>query len=121
VSLRYTTAQAERAVYRAYLEELGEADEQSLEHLKNCIRESICTDLSEKQREYLTLYMSGYSSGDIAEEYRVHKATVSRSLNRALDRLFEHIRYATPRTLTASKRIRKYLTRLTSRRNTCKI
>lgn len=120
MSLRYTTAQAERAVYRAYLEELDDVDERSLEHLKNCIRESICTDLSEKQREYLTLYMSGYSSGEIAAEYCVHKATVSRALNRALDKLFEHIRYATPRTLKVSKRVRKYLTRLTSRRNTCK-
>lgn len=112
MSIRYTAAQAERAVYKAYLEALNEPDEKSLEHLKNCIHESISVDLSEKQRECLMLYMSGYNCCEIATMHQVNKSTVSRTLNRALDNLFEHIRYATPKTLNASKDVRKYLTRL---------
>ncbi len=114
--MSYTTAQAERAVYKAYLETLDEPEEHSLEHLKNCIRESMRVDLTEKQREYLELHMLGHTSREIAKMCNVNKSTVSRVINNALDNLFEHIRYATPRTLDVSERVRKYLTSPANRR-----
>lgn len=108
----YIDTVAERSVYRAYLEALNETDDQSLEHLKNCIHESIVTDLSVTQRKYLVMYLAGYNCVEIAKICGVCKSTSARTISRALDILFEHIRYATPRTLKATKEARKRLTNL---------
>ena len=108
----YSERRADWAAYNMYLEMLNEPDKNDLIHLQNCIRESIRTDLTEVQRKYLLAYMSGDSVSEIAAQFGVNKATVSRVLNRALDNLFDHIKYATPRTLKMSTTYRKYRTRL---------
>ena len=100
----------EKAMYSAWLKESGESNNMSIEHLKKCVRVAIQEGLTEKQRQYLLLYLSGNSVSDISEIVGVKRSTVSVTLNRALDNLECRIKYATPRTLYVGKRVRKSLT-----------
>ena len=68
--------------------------------------------LTEKQRVYMGIYLSGYNVNEIAELRGVAVSTVSRGLNRGIDKIAERVRFATPRTLGAGKRVKKRLTRL---------
>lgn len=104
--------QLERQMFNLWLRETGETNDVQINHLKNCIHLAIERHLTDKQRQYLTLYMNGYNQIEIAELVGINKSTVSRTLNRALNALFDHIQYATPATLLATKRARKCLTRL---------
>lgn len=102
----------EKTMFKIWLNASGETNERNIEHLKNCVRVAISECLAPKQRRYLLLYLNGYNQKEIAEMCGIHKSTVSRVINSAMNRLFDHIKYATPATLHAEKRVRKSLTRL---------
>lgn len=106
------TAYLEKCMYKLWLKAGGATNDDQIRHLKNCIKFAVRECLSEKQLLYLSAYMSGYTVVEIAEEYGKNKTTISRTLHRALDNLFSHIKYATPATLVCEKRARSYLTRL---------
>lgn len=106
------TAYLEKCMYKLWLKAGGATNDDQIRHLKNCIRVAIRECLTEKQLLYLNDYMSGYNGIEISEKYRINRSTVSRTINRALDNLFSHIKYATPATLVCEKRARSYLTRL---------
>lgn len=102
----------EKQMYQVWRSYTGATNNRDLEHLRNCIAIAVEECLTPHQRDALTLYMMGYNQLEIAKIRKVNKATVSRTLNRAMDNLFDHIKYATPATLKNEKRIRKNLTRL---------
>lgn len=106
------TAYLEKCMYKMWLKAVGATNDDQIRHLKNCIKIAIRECLTKKQLLYLSDYMSGYNSLEIAEKHGINRSTVSRTLNRALDNLFSHIKYATPGTLRCEKRVRSYLTRL---------
>lgn len=91
---------AARSVYKAYLESLNDNDNDAdMQHLLNCVTIGMRDDLTQVQRKYLTLYLSGYTTVEIADMHNVNKSSVHRAIHRALDNLFRHVRYATPATL----------------------
>lgn len=102
----------ERAMFKLWMEASGESNEMQVEHLRRCVRVAIDEALTPKQREYLSLYLSGYSHTEIAEMCSVNVSTVSRTVGRACDRLCARIKYATGATLGVDQRVRRKLTRL---------
>ena len=105
-------AHLEKIMFKAWLKNSGESNDSQIEHLKNCIHIAIKECLTEKQRKYLSMYLCGYNQLEISKITAVNKSTVSRTLTRAINNLMGHIKYATPATLRAEKRVRKALTRL---------
>lgn len=102
----------EKMMYTAWLRISGETNSAQLEHLKNCVSVAIQECLTEKQKEMLLYYMSGYSQREIADELGLDKSSVSRTIHRAFHNLFSHIKYATPATLHAEAEVKRSLTRL---------
>lgn len=105
-------AQLEKVMFSVWLKESGETNDNYMEHLKNCVRVAMHDALTDRQRECLGLYLSGYSQIEISEMLGINKSTVSRNINRGLKRLLDRIKYATPRTLKVEQRVRKNLTAL---------
>lgn len=56
---------------------------------KNEILKKAIQKLSEKQRQYFTEYYSGLTIPQIAIKHNVHKSTVSRTLHRALSKIYD--------------------------------
>lgn len=104
--------QLQKSMYRLWLDEVSETNDELVAHLKNCIRVAIRECLTEKQRQYLGMYLSGYSQIEISNMEGVNKSTVSRTINRAFNNLFDHVKYATPATLAMEKRVRNKWSRL---------
>lgn len=104
--------QLEKAMFALWRKESGETNDLWLEHLKNCISVAIQEALTEKQRFYISLYLSGYNGREIAKIADVDPSTVSRGISAALNNLLSRIKYATPSTLHVETRVRKALTRL---------
>lgn len=102
----------EKSMFNLWRRDAGETNEAWLAHLKNCIRVAVLETLTDKQREYLGFYLSGYSQREIAQITGVNTSTVSRGINRALDKLLSRIKYATPATLLVEHKVRKNLMRL---------
>lgn len=102
----------EKNLFDLWRKENGETNELALEHLKNCISVAISEVLTEKQRQCLRFYLSGYNQNEIAQMLGVNNSTVSRNISRGLDKLLSRIKYATPATLNVETRIRRNLTRL---------
>ena len=91
----------DKSQYAAWLQ--GEFAEEAdfHAHTLNALREE---ELTDKQREYIEMFfVYGMSMKDIGQELGVAKATVSRTINCGLDRLYHVLRYANPRYLTFPK------------------
>ena len=98
----------EKVMFDTWLKESGETNEADIDHLQNCVHLAIKECLTKKQRQYLSLYLSGYNMIEIAEMCSVNKSTVSRTIGHVLD----HIKYASPRTLQVKRRVVKRLSGL---------
>lgn len=105
-------AHLQKVMYNAWLKESGETNESDMLHLKNCVRLAIQEALTDKQRQYIFLYLNGYNGVEISKLCGVNASTVCRTTQRAVNNLFSRIKYATPRTLYAEKRARKNFVRL---------
>jgi RNA polymerase sigma factor (sigma-70 family) len=99
-------------MYKLYVAQSGETSEFWLTHLRNCLQYAMEHELSDRQRQILNLYLSGYNGKEIANELNVHESTVSRTLRRGIQRLTRCVKYATPRTLNAQVDMTKAMTRL---------
>lgn len=86
-----------------------ELNENSSMHTKECLEISI-SELTEKQKAYLLLFADGKSIKEIAEMHSVDRSTVSRTVHRALKRLYMNLRFANRRFLHADFLGNKYLT-----------
>lgn len=103
---------AERALFKTWNIQNAETNEEQIEHLKNCIKVAINECLTKKQRDVLLLYLSGYNQTEIAAIKHVDKSTICRLVNKALDNIFNHVKYASPITLKLSKKARSNLRKL---------
>lgn len=109
---RIRERQLEKAMFSLWRKESGETNDFLLEHLQNCVRVAVAEALTDTQRYYVSLYLSGYNQTEISQLAGVNKSTVSRTIDRGLARLLDRIKYATPSTLHVEDRVRKNLTRL---------
>jgi DNA-directed RNA polymerase specialized sigma subunit len=94
----------DKSQYAAWLQ--GEFAEEAdfHTHTLNALRVAMEEELTDKQREYIEMFfVYGMSMKDIGQELGVSKATVSRTINCGLDRLYHVLRYANPRYLTFPK------------------
>lgn len=94
----------DKSQYAAWLQ--GEFAEEAdfHAHTINALRVAMDEELTDTQREYIEMFfVYGMSMNEIGQELGVSKATVSRTINRGLDRLYHVLRYANPRYLTFPK------------------
>lgn len=91
----------DKSQYAAWLQ--GEFAEEAdfHAHTLNALRVAMDEELTDTQMEMFFVY--GMSMKDIGQELGVAKATVSRTINCGLDRLYHVLRYANPRYLTFPK------------------
>ena len=94
----------DKSQYAAWLQ--GEFAEEAdfHAHTLNALRVAMDEELTDTQRKYMEMFfVYGMSMKDIGQELGVAKATVSRTINCGLERLYHVLRYANPRYLTFPK------------------
>ena len=94
----------DKSQYAAWLQ--GEFAEEAdfHAHTINALRVAMDEELTDTQREYIEMFFAyGMSMNEIGQELGVSKATVSRTINCGLDRLYHVLRYANSRYLTFPK------------------
>ena len=94
----------DKSQYAAWLQ--GEFAEEAdfHAHTLNALRVAMDEELTDTQRKYMEMFfVYGMSMKDIGQELGVATATVSRTINCGLDRLYHVLRYANPRYLTFPK------------------
>lgn len=94
----------DKSQYAAWLQ--GEFAEEAdfHTHTLNALRVAMDEELTDTQREYIEMFfVYGMSMNEIGQELGVSKATVSRTINCGLDRLYHVLRYVNPRYLTFPK------------------
>lgn len=82
---------------------LGETPDEADFHLHTlkALKAAMAEELSPLQRDYIEkFFFQGMDIGSIGEEAGVARSTVSRTINRGLDKLYHVLRYANPRYLT---------------------
>lgn len=75
---------------------MGEAEDNSgqLAHAQKALLDILQEELTERQREVLTLYYyDGMNIPEIAETLSVNRSTVSRTLQRAKQRIYKNLRF----------------------------
>lgn len=73
-------------------------------HTLKALKVAMEEELSPLQREYIErFFFQGVDMKSIGEELGVDQSTVSRTINRGLDKLYHVLRYANPRYLTFPK------------------
>lgn len=77
-----------------WMREHAEDNSEQLSRLRRNLREARKRELTERQREILSLYYDqGMTMPQIAEHLGVNRSTVSRTLRRAKDKLLRFLRY----------------------------
>ena len=80
--------------YVEYLARLGGDNSAERGYVLSNLNTAICEELTDRQREYIKhYYIDGKSMSDIAREKGVCVSTVSRTLERARNRLRRCLRY----------------------------
>lgn len=75
----------------------GESNRDDLDRAKQLLPVILTEVLTEKQRDYILKYFSdGMNIVQIAELYGVDRSTVSRTINRGLEKAFQHLRFVGP-------------------------
>ena len=70
---------------------------EEIEKARTMLPFAIQTCLSDKQRTYIMEYLvNELTVSEIGEKYGVNKATVSRTMNRGLNRLYDHLQFVSP-------------------------
>lgn len=83
----------------------GSNNDPTYKHLMNAFRVAIRNELTEQQRTYLmAYYYERLTMEEIARQFSVNKATVSRTIKRAEQRLELVLRYAHPHLLNHPER-----------------
>lgn len=77
------------ASYNKWL--LSGAPDMRHSYLIMALKRSIEKDLTEKQRDYLLLYMKGVKQKEISLIYGVNQSTVTRTLSRAKKRIYRSL------------------------------
>lgn len=95
------------SMFYSWLRATGEKDVNNIMHLQNCIQIAVSECLNDRQREYLSLYLFGFSLAEISTHFKVNRSTVLRSVRRSIDRICDCVKYSTPVALTRSEKVKK--------------
>ena len=94
----------DKSQYAAWLQEEFAEEADFHAHTLNALRVAMDEELTDTQRKYMEMFfIYGMRMKDIGQELGVATATVSRTINCGLDRLYHVLRYANPRYLTFPK------------------
>lgn len=73
-------------------------NEEELKRLKRMLPVALRDCITDTQRKYLIHYFGDeMSMVQIAQMYGVNKSTISRTINRALDKLYKYLRFTSPK------------------------
>lgn len=101
--------QLQHAAFELWLNAEGEDNRADLERLKKVLPAVLAECVTETQRKYIMSYfVDRMTLKQIGERYGVNKATVSRTINRGLDRAYRYLRFVSPAFIKAPRR-RGYL------------
>lgn len=93
-STRYSRGGYYAADMAAYLREMSEDNTEDMSRLRRNLLRALQQDVTERQREVLTLYYGqGLNQREIGERLGVDKSTVSRTILRGEARLRRCLRY----------------------------
>lgn len=103
----------EKALIVADIQQLNDIDQETYQiyrsHMIKSMRKAIKECITPTQRDYLNAYFKeGLSMEAIGARYGVNKASVSRGIKRARERIYDYVRYSSPFLLNAelsSKRL----------------
>lgn len=85
----------DRASLQLWMEGRNDDNHLQLERLLRNLPLAVEQELTPRQREMLRMrYSRGMRNGEIARALGVNKSTVTRTLNRAVERLFRTLRYS---------------------------
>ena len=77
-----------------WLREHAADNSQQMEHLRRCLRQARERELTDRQRQLLSLYYDQrMTMPQIAEMLGLNRSTVSRTIRRARERLYRCLRY----------------------------
>ena len=75
----------------------GESNQDDIDRAKQLLPVILTEVLTEKQRDYILKYfVDGMDTVQIAKLYGVGVPTVSRTINRGLEKAFQHLRFVGP-------------------------
>lgn len=77
--------------------DLGD-NQEDISRMKKALPIALKNYITETQRKYILAYFGeGLSMKEIGKRYNVNRATVSRTINRGLDRLYDVLRFTSPK------------------------
>lgn len=80
---------------QVYLRQIAQTNDDRIDRLKKNLAVAIDQDLTDRQRQMLLMYcFDGRSMEDIGKELDVNKSTVSRTVARAIRRLYRALKYS---------------------------
>ena len=80
---------------QVYLRQIAATNNDQIDRIKRNLTTAIDQDLTSRQRQMLSLYyFKGYTMERIGKELGVNKSTVSRTITRAVRRLYRALRYS---------------------------
>ncbi len=80
---------------QVYLRQIAATNDDQIDRIKRNLTTAIDQDLTSRQRQMLSLYyFKGYTMERIGKELGVNKSTVSRTITRAVRRLYRALRYS---------------------------
>lgn len=92
-----TDYQITKESFDLWLTEGSEGNKERLQQLKRMLPVALKECCTETKRIYITHYfVDGMKIQEIAELYGVYKSTVSRTIRRALRRMYDHLRFCSP-------------------------
>lgn len=89
------TAKLRAADLQVYLRQIALTNDDQLDRVKRNLTTAIEQDLTSRQRQMLSLYyFKGYTMERVGKELGVNKSTVSRTITRAVRRLYRALKYS---------------------------
>lgn len=94
-----------RAAFEQWLQGEGGDNRAELDRLKRALPVVLAECVTETQRQYILHYfVDRMTQKQIGERYGVNPATVSRTINRGLDRMYRYLRFVSPVFIKAPQR-----------------
>lgn len=89
------TGRLRAADLQVYLRQIAATNDDQIDRIKRNLTTAIDQELTSRQRQMLSLYyFKGYNMSQVSKELGVNKSTVSRTLTRAVRRLYRALRYS---------------------------
>lgn len=91
--------------YKAWLNAGGGDNREEIEKLKRALPIILDEYISAKQKKYImAYYVDRLKIVEIAERYGVNKSTVSRTIQRGINTIYQYLRFASPMCMQAPQK-----------------